>query len=400
MKPTIKLLSIMMSLLALIFLSGCGGSSSSDSDASSSGGVSSTSEGTGTLSLSLSDATTDDYQAVYITIAEVSVHKAGDDESEESEEENDVESWLTVATPNQTYNLLELVNGFTEPLGEAELESGDYTQMRLLLGEDPDAELNLLDEAHPYPNYVIDSSNGYQELDVPSGYQSGIKIVQGFEITEGQTKALILDFDASKSIISAGNSGKLKLKPTIKVVDEDEIATLSGIVSEGGIGAGGVYVSVQTYDPDAESELDEVVVQSGTVTEDDGSYFLRLEAGTYYMVAYKDGYEPACEMIVSELGNTYEQNFDIVAAATTGTISGSESVTGGGNDAFVTLSFRQSTDCDGNDIQIEVKSINVGDGGDYEETLPEGTYTVVAATEDGDIQVEEVTTGSEFNWNF
>jgi uncharacterized protein DUF4382 len=383
-------------ILVSFILFGCGGSGG-DSDA-----VSSASEGTGTLSLSLSDATTDKYQAVYITIAEVSVHKAGDDEAEESEEENGDESWITVATPNQTYNLLELVNGFTEPLGDAELESGNYTQMRLVLGEDPDSDFNLLDETHPYSNYVIESTDNYQELTVPSGYQSGIKIVQGYEIKKDLTKALILDFDASKSIVSAGNSGKLKLKPTIKIVDEDEIATLSGIVSEGGVGVGGVYVSVQTYDPDAESELEQVVVQSGTVTEDDGSYFLRLESGTYYVVAYKDGYEPVCAMIVSELGNTYEQNFEIVAASTTITISGSVSVTGGGNDAFVTLSFRQSADCGDTDTTpIEVKSVNVGDGGDYEETLPEETYTIVASTEDDDVQVEEeVSTGSVFDWDF
>jgi hypothetical protein len=114
----IKFSAIFISLMTLIFLSGCGGSSSGDSDSSSSAGGSSTSDITGTLSLSLSDATTDDYQAVYITIAEVSVHKTDDDETGETEEE----TWITVCTPNRTYNLLELVNGFTEPLGEQDLE--------------------------------------------------------------------------------------------------------------------------------------------------------------------------------------------------------------------------------------------------------------------------------------
>ena len=54
------------------------------------------SDGTGTLSLSLSDATTDEYNAVYVTIEEVQVHKAGG-------------TWQEVVFPQKTYNLLELV---------------------------------------------------------------------------------------------------------------------------------------------------------------------------------------------------------------------------------------------------------------------------------------------------
>jgi len=387
-------------ILFLFFLSGCGSGGGS-------GDGSSVSDATGTLSVSLSDATTDDYQAVYITVQEVSVHRAEDEQSEgeaengEAEDGNEDQGWITVATPNQTYNLLDLVNGALEQLGVVDLEAGHYTQMRLLLGETPDSGLNLLGSAHPYANYVIDSSDASQEMDVPSGYQSGIKIVQGFDIVEDQTRSLILDFDASKSIVRAGNSGKLILKPTIKVVDEDETARVSGSVSEGGVGVGGVYVSVQTYDSQA-AEAGRVVVQSGTVTEDDGSYVLRLDAGTYYIVAYKDGYQPVCAAVVSEAGGSYVQNFELTAAGATGSISGAVSIAGGGDDASVTLSFRQTAVCSGdsNDVQIEIKSVNVAAGGDYNETLPEGTYTVVASMEGAGSQVQEVTTGSIVDWAF
>jgi len=386
----------------LFLLSGCnGGGGSSDSSSQDA-------EATGTLSVSLSDATTDDYQAIYITVQEVSVHRAEDEEAEgegdsgETENGSEDEGWITVATPNETYNLLNLVNGVTEVLGITDLEAGHYTQMRLLLGETPDAGTNLLGEPHPYANYVIDSSNASQGLTVPSGYQTGIKIVQGFDILEDQARSLVLDFDASKSIVQAGNSGRLILKPTIKVYDEGDIATVSGTVTDGVNGVGGVYVSVQTYDPTADI-ADQVIVEGGTVTEDNGAYALRLDPGTYSIVVYTAGYEPVCASIVAAAGGAYTQDFIIIPAVATGDISGSVTISGAGDDDSVTLSFRQPALCSGaaGDVQIEVKSVNVAAGGAYSETLPEGTYTVVASTEDGDSQSQVVPTGStDINWDF
>jgi len=182
----LKLWVWIASSLFIVMLAACGGGESSSSS-------------TGTLSLSLSDATTDEYNAVYVTIEEVQVHK--DEDS----------SWQVVASPNKTYNLLELVNGVREQLGIAELQTGHYTQMRLIIGETPDNGVNLLSEGNPHGNYIIDKSDTYYELKIPSGYQTGIKIVHGFDITENQTTELILDFDASRSIVKAGNSGRILL---------------------------------------------------------------------------------------------------------------------------------------------------------------------------------------------
>ena len=113
---------LLASLVTLVSLSACGGGGSG-------------SEGSGTLVLGLTDAATDDYQAIYVTIAEVQVNKgAAEDEDEEA-------GWQTILTPDTTYNLLELVNGVIETLGIAELAAGKYNQMRLILGELPDENL-------------------------------------------------------------------------------------------------------------------------------------------------------------------------------------------------------------------------------------------------------------------
>ena len=76
--------------------------------------------------------------------------------------------------------------------------------------------MNALSEAHPYANYVIDTDDNYQELKMPSDINTGIKIVHGFSISTDQSTELILDFNAEKSGVVAGNSGIWHLKPTIK----------------------------------------------------------------------------------------------------------------------------------------------------------------------------------------
>jgi hypothetical protein len=347
---------------AIALLSGCG-SSSSDG-----GG------GTGTVLLGLSDATINGVQAVYVTIEEVSVHQEGGG------------GWEIIAEPNQTYNLLDFVNGVREELGLAELQTGHYTQLRMKVGKEPDEGTNILGGSHPYGNYVIDNSNVCQELKIPSGYQTGVKVVSGFDIYADQTTELILDFDASRSIVEAGSSKNLLLKPTIKVLEPENCPIISGTVTEenSGLELEGVLVSVQSYDPLSSDLKDEVVVEASTTTDENGSYMIFVGPGaegtSYNIVAYKDGYFPKCVAVAAEPPNYYTQDFQLESAGT-GTISGDITITDGSAEQYVTISFRQSTQCNGGDSEIELKSVNVLNGGDYTESLPVGDYTVVAWTD-------------------
>ena len=201
-------------------LSGCGESDSpSVSNASSSG----------SLSILLTDAP-GDYSAVYVTIDEIRVHKAGDDDissdtnstddNETYENSTDINSsdtsWIVVAQPYKTYNLLELQNGLTEELGEANISTGKYTQMRLVLGDKEDNGTNSLGNPHPYANYVIfTNGSDVSQLKVPSNV---IKQNHNFVVIPDSKLTLTIDFDANKSIIEAGGSGKYILKPVLGLV--------------------------------------------------------------------------------------------------------------------------------------------------------------------------------------
>lgn len=361
----------------ILILIGCGGSGSN-----STAGSTLPIEGTGTLSLSLTDATTNEYKAAYVTIKEVQAHMA------DGEPEN---GWIVAATPDKTFNLLELVNGIKENLGITELEAGHYTQMRLIIGDTPDDGINILSKLHPYANYIIQSDNETKELKIPSGYNTGIKIVHGFDINEGEITELILDFDASKSIVKAGKSGKWLLKPTIKVIGTQENSIVSGIITDAGSLEllEGVLVTAQIYNPDAVDKKDEVVIEASTITDENGEYKLFLLPGTYNIVAYTDGYIPVYEKVTTESNSTFENDLSLNTALT-GNLTGTVDITDGSAEQHVTISVRQSVMIDGSEEEIEIKSINVVNGALYETLLPVEDYTVVASTFDKETQEHSI----------
>jgi hypothetical protein len=366
----IRLLYWVLTLSAFIVLPSCDGDSQK-----------------GTLSAGLTDASTENYKAVYVTIKEVQYHVPGG-------------SWKVVGAPNKTYNLLDLVNGVREELGIAELYAGDYTEMRLIIGKTPDAGINILSKQHPYANYVIDLNDADHELKIPSGFQTGVKIVHGFTISANQTTELILDFSASESVVVGGNSGTWLLKPTIKVLNTQKYSIISGTVIDGATKKplSGVLVSAQINNTAASDIKDRVVIEASTFTDEKGQYKIFVKPGTYTLVAYRASYDPVVECTVSLTAGQVAENHDFtLTSAPTGTVSGNVIIAGAETDQYATISFRQFVDCGGTDTWIEIKSLNVIHTGLYSIKLPVGFYDAVVSTsgKDSIIQVDVAVTEGE-----
>ena len=365
-----KLFTYLLCFVLLSFLAACGGSSDS---------------GQGTLSTSLTDASTEDYKAVYVTIDQVDVHH--DDDG----------SWEAVATPGKTFNLLELVNGVVEQLGDVILDSGHYTQMRLIISEDHDLGLNIFDQPHPYANYIIDQDDIAHELTVPGGFQTGLKIVNGFDINTNQTTELILDFDALRSVVKAGASGKYLLKPTVKVLTTADYAIIYGMVTAAETDPltplGNTFITAQAAAPDETDVKDQVVIQSGTLSAENGEYALFLEPGNYNLVANLAGYLPACTTVTLGEDSTSIVDFNLAAETVLpGSISGQVSIDSATEDQHVTIEFRHEADCSGDSQIITVKSVEIADGGHYEVTLAPGEYQVVATSYERETMVSDLVT--------
>ncbi len=340
-------------LAAALFLAACSSSSSSKN---------------GELSLELTDAATADYQAVYVSIKEVQVQMLTDPAGGEEA------PWTVAASPNATYNLLELVNGITEPLGLTELEPGEYSHMRLVIGDTADDGENILGEVHPFANYVIlrDGTGTVHELKIPSGSTSGIKIIHGFSIEANQTTRLVLDFNALKSIVRAGNSGKWLLKPVISVINADTRGMVSGMVTDkDGQALEGVLLSLQINTEDgADSSV------ASTISDSTGGYTIMVEPGTYTLVAALEGYEIASAEVIVKTGEEVLQNI-AMNPVDTGEVEGEVEIDGADDEQHVTITITQTVNAE---TFVEVASLNIVNGGNFQLILPIGIYTIIAVT--------------------
>ena len=142
-----------------------------------------------------------DYEKVNVDIQDIQVH------SEDG-------GWRSLDNVNKgIYNLLDLTVGRETVITSSEYPTGKITQVRLILGD---------------KNSVIVDSDSIP-LETPSAQQSGLKLLLNHELTSGITYAILLDFDAAKSIVKTGN-GKHILKPVIKVVSEAQDGAIEGKV--------------------------------------------------------------------------------------------------------------------------------------------------------------------------
>jgi hypothetical protein len=192
------------------------------------------------------------YDEVWIEVEsiKVNVDKKGEDSGHDSDEAGWVE--IPYEANSKYVNLLDLTGANSLLLGTEDFPEGKINQIRLMLGDD---------------NYVV-MDGKRSELTTPSAEQSGLKIKVNQVIEGGMFYDLIIDFDAAKSIVSAGASGKLILKPVLRAYLE-EASGISGQV---------LPVAAQVIKLTATRSGEEV----NTFTDVTGNYKIQgLADGTY-----------------------------------------------------------------------------------------------------------------------
>ena len=227
--------------------------------------------GTGTMRLSLTDSPACGYDNVFVTVEKVRVHQSG------GADDNDG-GWAEVALPTpQRVDLLTLTNGTLLPLGQAELAAGTYTQMRLVLGNKPPPG----SPQGTLANSIKPTGGAETELTTPSGQQSGLKMNVHLTVPAGQVADFAIDFDACKSFVKSGTSGKYILKPVLTVtpIVSSAAQRVVGYVDPA-IAVGSTSISLQQGG----------VPVKGTVPGANGSFVLYpVPAGTYDLVVTSPG---------------------------------------------------------------------------------------------------------------
>jgi len=158
---------------------------------------------------------------------------------------------VVLNTSNGIYNLLDFSNGLDTMIATGDLEPGTVSQIRLILG----ANNTVMVDSVVYP------------LSTPSAMQSGLKLQINQTFEPGVSYSILLDFDASKSIVKQGN-GDYQLKPVIRTID----AAISGSI-KGSISLPGEIATVTATSND---------LTYSSVTNEDGYFLIAgLPAGTY-----------------------------------------------------------------------------------------------------------------------
>jgi hypothetical protein len=258
-RPSVALAAIAAGLV--LTLAACGGSGSSSAN--------------GTLQLSLTDAPGCGYDAVNVTISDVSVNQSSTASATDG-------GWVHVPITPQKINLLNLQNGVLATLGQTPLAPGKYTQMRLLLASNSGATL---------ANSVVPTGGAETALTTPSGQQTGLKMNVDITIASDQMADFVVDFNACKSVVSAGASGKYLLKPVVSVTPHF-ISGIKGTVDASIEGGTGANTQIMLEQPGTATAAP--VVVKATAPDASGNYLLEPVApGTYDLVVTSNGHATA-----------------------------------------------------------------------------------------------------------
>jgi hypothetical protein len=194
------------------------------------------------VNFGITDAPLDDAQSVTITVASLEVSVAG-------------EGWVAVPMPQPvTIDLLGYQDGAAAALGTIpDLPVGTYQQTRLMLASDKPPTLVLADGSS-------------ETLEIPSGSETGLKIVTPFVVDGTRPVNLTIDFDLRKSVKRVGGNGphsRYMMKPVLRLLDDDGTGTITGASATGKIACVYAAGSGKDASDDCDGAVNSAKVKSG-----------------------------------------------------------------------------------------------------------------------------------------
>lgn len=162
---------------------------------------------TGTLGLAVADTPVDN--ATKVTVAFTGVELQGSAGSTTTFNFSSPKKIDLMSTQNG--NDATLLSGKT-------VDAGDYQWIRLVVD--------------PSGSSITLKDGSVHALTIPSGSQSGLKLVSGFTVAAGSQANFTIDFDLRRAVTLAnGGTGAYILKPALRLINNQQVGTVSGSAS-------------------------------------------------------------------------------------------------------------------------------------------------------------------------
>jgi hypothetical protein len=128
---------------------------------------------------------------------------------------------INFSTP-KTIDLLNQGGTASAQLFDQPIPAGAYGQIRLTVVADGD----------PSHSYIILSDGTMHGLQIPSGAETGLKLVSGFEVSASGVVDYTIDFDLRKAVTCPpGQAPACILKPAERLVDNTTVGNIQGTVA-------------------------------------------------------------------------------------------------------------------------------------------------------------------------
>lgn len=201
----------------------------------------------GTLNLAITDTPVDGAQSVVVAFTGVELMGPGGQQS------------FTFAGEKQIDLLKQQGTNSASLLAGAIIPAGNYQWIRL-----------DIDAAN---SYIITSTGAKYPLSISSGSQTGLKLVSGFTVAQGEIADFVIDFNLRQSLTQSNSGGMTTymLTPALRLINLQQVGSVSGTVSSS-LSIGGTLITASTCSP-------AVYVYPGTVTVLDG-FNVSVSGGT------------------------------------------------------------------------------------------------------------------------
>jgi hypothetical protein len=189
--------------------------------------------------------------------------------------------WVTVATPDRTFNLLDLQNGSTAFLGEAVVPPGQYRAVRLTF--DPARSSMTSRDGDPILTTATPATSGIDwqaKGEVPSLFAM---VEEAMAIDENGAD-IVIDFDVGRSFLYDGD-GRFTFIPYLRAITRSGSGAIRGrlLSSEDGTPLGRAVVSVH-ISQDSLGQIGPLLAT--TRSQPDGGFTASfLRPGRYQLVA-------------------------------------------------------------------------------------------------------------------